>query len=1332
MKSLKLHVGCASIRLPGYLNIDCRKTDATDYVCPASAISAVSVGTVDEIYSRHMLEHLDFNEAKLTLLHWYDLLAPNAFINIIVPDIKFHAKQVLGLANSHFDDQMEHAYAGFWGWCDEFRGGSNEDAHRWGYTEESLQKLLLGLGFVNVKRCLSGIDTEPWHLNFLAYKPAVDYKYNDNHVSVVIPAYKSDYFELTLDSVFNQNYNSLDVIINDDSSSDDIFNIVERKRLSADFPIRYFKNERRLGEVISTVRGIRLAKGKYIKFLHDDDILEPDCIAELVSAIEGAPNIALASSRRCRVDEQANLLPDIMATCFPFSESVVIDGKQLVSFLADHTINFIGEPSCVLARRIDLLKIADQLMSLNGKLIHWVGDLALYAKILQRGNLAFVAKTLTKFRVSTQQFSQIGRDQPGVGEQGHADFRQAIRDLGWYVEQGSNHLVDVAALVGIGSAKFRPLNILENLRECFLNTTHEASVEKWMLSRCLTPVQNLIIEQYISKLNRSVSLAVLVLESTLPSAVTPLAIESLNKVRFKPNIVIKKISTGTLPAPEKINSLLEELETDWFVIVNASDEFTASGLLIAQLELGQSTHARAVYFDEIYRDSQGKLGAALRPAFNLDYLLSFPTAMTKHWLLNRQSVLDIGGFAADLPDAIEFDLLLRLVNESGGNDFIHIAEPLLITAAPVLVNVEDERQAIVRHLQARGYPKANIQAPQSGRYHVQYEHENTPVVSVILLAADHLASLQRCVEGLLANTDYQNFEILLLESQPQATDVHDWLQLLEGMGETKLRVISQQKKHSSAFLLNIAAKQAIGDYLLLLSPNTAVLDKDWLSNLLNHAQRGEVGAVGAKLLTPDGKIAQAIQVLGLQGPLGNPFVGERFDEPGYMQRLQVDQNVSSLSSDCLIIPRELYLQAGGLDEAFPDVYMVTDLCLKLREAGYFLVWTPSAQLMLDQLSIAQSVDSQEDCMYEKWLPQLARDPAYNSNFSLAMPGGFKLADSQISWRPLKSVKSVPVALVHPADLSGCGHYRVIQPILAMKEAGLSDGVISTGLMHVTDLERYNPDTIILQRQIGDERLRAMRRMQSFSRAFKVYELDDYLPNLPLKSVHRAAMPKDILKSLRQGLSFVDRFVVSTEPLAEALLGFHREVVVVENCLPVHWWQDLQTQRRQGKKPRVGWAGGASHTGDLELIADIVRDLADEVEWVFFGMCPPAIRPYVHEFYEGVSIEQYPAQLAALNLDLGLAPLEINLFNECKSNLRQLEYGACGIPVICTDIRPFQSGLPVTLVRNRYKEWVDAIRAHINDLDATEKLGNELQARVHADWMLEGDNLRRWHDAWFHS
>ena len=233
----------------------------------------------------------------------------------------------------------------------------------------------------------------------------------------------------------------------------------------------------------------------------------------------------------------------------------------------------------------------------------------------------------------------------------------------------------------------------------------------------------------------------------------------------------------------------------------------------------------------------------------------------------------------------------------------------------------------------------------------------------------------------------------------------------------------------------------------------------------------------------------------------------------------------------------------------------------------------------------------------------------------------------------------------------------------------------------------------------------------------------------MKGLHREHMPKDILKSLRRGLGFVDRFVVSTQPLAEAFAGLHDDIRVVENRLPVGWWGGLHGARRQGRKPRVGWAGGASHTGDLELVLDVVRELAEEVEWVFFGMCPEKLQPYVKEIHAGVDIDRYPAALAALNLDLAIAPVEQNLFNECKSNLRLLEYGACGFPVVCSDLVCYQGDLPVTRVKNRFRDWVDAIRMHIHDLDAAALAGDELRRQVMKHWMLDGDNLAQWRAAW---
>ncbi|KTT43760.1 O-antigen biosynthesis protein, partial [Pseudomonas oryzihabitans] len=280
-----------------------------------------------------------------------------------------------------------------------------------------------------------------------------------------------------------------------------------------------------------------------------------------------------------------------------------------------------------------------------------------------------------------------------------------------------------------------------------------------------------------------------------------------------------------------------------------------------------------------------------------------------------------------------------------------------------------------------------------------------------------------------------------------------------------------------------------------------------------------------------------------------------------------------------------------------------------------------------------------------------------------------------------------------------------------------------------ELERFEVQSLVLQRQFTDDQRENLRRLRRLAQPFMVFELDDYFPNLPLKSVYRSSIPKDVLKAMRQAIASCDRLVVSTPALGAALAGMSDDIRVVPNFLPTSWWGQCRSQRRRSRKPRVGWGGGISHTGDLELIVDVVEALSDEVDWVFFGMCPDRLRPFVHEFHAGVPIERYPAKLASLDLDLAIAPLEDNLFNRCKTNLRLLEYGACGFPVICSDIEPFRGDLPVTRVRNRFKDWCDAIRSHLADLDATARHGDLLREQVLGQWMLEGRNLESWRAAW---
>ncbi|MDF3933837.1 glycosyltransferase [Pseudomonas citronellolis] len=1149
-------------------------------------------------------------------------------------------------------------------------------------------------------------------------------------VSVVIPAYRPDFLAEALDSVLLQSHRPLELVVSDDCRGDGVRAVVEAFRERADFPVVYTHNPEPLLERYNTLAGVRLASGDFIKLLHDDDRLAPACVESLLGALLGEDNVALASSRRRRIDEEGAPLPDTPETAFPFVQDMLVDGRDLTAYFAEHLVNFVGEPSAVLCRRADLLALGEELMCLAGQRIEWVGDLALYTQLLRNGNLALLAEPLTDYRVSRAQASGLAAERQAEVRGHHQRFQQALRELGWDRAEVARHHVRVAPITRLKARVFKPCDLPRALKAAF----HQGgfSLAAWLDARQPSAVQRRLIDERLAQHGGGPLVEILLLDRQADAEAVRRSLQSLAERNLYRRHVVRVLPLAGEAPVRAVNAALATSGADWLLLADAGVEFSASGLLVAALDLlAAPAECLAVYADEAVRVDDGELGTALRPDVNLDLLLSFPGAMSRHWLFRREGLRATGGFDEASGEAFEFDYQLRLVEERGLGAFGHIGEPLLLAEQPALLDDPAQRRAIQRHLAARGYTQAQVLSRFPGRYEIDYGHAEVPGVSVMILVEGELAALQRCLQTLMEQTAYPNYEVLLLLADQPDAATEAWLRGIDGLQQARLRVLRQFAGASRHAVRNQAAELALGDFLLWLDAGAAILQRDWLQQLLNHGLRAEVGAVGAKLLAADGKVYQGGLQLGLAGSVAGAFEGAPLDSAGYMSRLLLDQNHAAIGGECLLLRKALFLEAGGfeLDPALAR-WAAVDLGLRLHQAGYLNVWTPRAQLMLDAPAQVAPSAVEEDALYRRWLPLLARDPSSNAGFAVSVRQGFALDDPLLIWRPLQPWSGVPNMLAHPGDLFGCGHYRVIQPFNALRAEGLLDGSLSLGLLDVPSLERFQPDVILLQRQLGDERLESMRRYKAFSAAFKVYELDDYLPGVPLKSVHRKQLdPSEMMRYLRRGLSFVDRFVVSTEPLAESLAHLHADVRVMRNSLDPAWWDGLSGQRRTSAKPRVGWAGGSSHTGDLELIADVVKELAGEVEWVFFGMCPEKLRPYVHEFHRGIPIARYPAALAALNLDLALAPVENNLFNECKSNLRLLEYGACGFPVVASDVRCYQGELPATLVKNRFRDWVDAIRMHLADLDASARLGDELQAAVRRDYMLRGDNLQRWRQAW---
>lgn len=772
-----------------------------------------------------------------------------------------------------------------------------------------------------------------------------------------------------------------------------------------------------------------------------------------------------------------------------------------------------------------------------------------------------------------------------------------------------------------------------------------------------------------------------------------------------------------------VNSVLQSSSCDWMMLVDAGEEFTAGGLLMAALELQQApAECLALYGDETIRLPQGGIDTALRPDLNLDLLLAFPGALSRHWLYRRESVLADNGFDGSCGAAFELQYQLRLVTARGLHCVGHLSEPLLIANELPMRPCIQEKSVIEAHLRSRGYMQAQAialdRAP--GCYRIDYAHERQASVSVLIYLQGPLLQLQRCLESVLAQTTHGDYEIVLIDPGNDDPAHMQWLDMIEVSGGDRFEVMRFMPGQPRAAMCNAAALDARGEFLAWLDADSAVLDGDWLQVLLNHAQRPEVGAVGCMLLNGDGLVRQAGLVLGLGGTVGRAFEGRRPQDGGYMGRLGLEQNCSAVGRECLVVRRSSFLEVGGFEaDTLLAEWVDADLCLKLQRSGYLNVWTPHARVLVDRPASRPATPEEEDALYARWLPQLAHDPAYNSNFSLRPAEGFVIQANELSRRPLQG--RVPTVLACTSDAVNA-QVRLLEPLQALRKAGKFDGAIVTSLLSPVEVERFAPSSVILHRPVDEPGMLALRRLRAFSQAFKIYDLQQ--PFLPAITGDYGA--RELLQRVAGGIMQADRVLVAGAHLAELLQGAHDDVRVLEPLLPASWGR-VQGARRAGARPRLGWL----EDKDVQLLAEVVPLLAGEVDWIVMGDCPPALLPLVKEVHPRVGYEHLADGLAALNLDIALVPMMDTLANACSGDIRVLQHAACGHAVICSRVPGFAGSevLPLSRVENSTQDWIRAIRLHLSDLDASAALGDALQAAVRADWLLEGQSLERWRQAW---
>ncbi len=429
------------------------------------------------------------------------------------------------------------------------------------------------------------------------------------------------------------------------------------------------------------------------------------------------------------------------------------------------------------------------------------------------------------------------------------------------------------------------------------------------------------------------------------------------------------------------------------------DDLLAPQALYRMAEAIVKEEADFLYSDEDKVDAEGTkhYQPHFKPDFNLDLLRS--NNYITHLLVVKRSLAEAAGpFREEMNGAQDYDFIFRCAEKA--ERIVHIPEVLYhwrtheaSTADNPMSKqyaYEAGKRAIEEHLQRVGCPGEVELLPDFGFYRVHYPVQGQPLVSVIIPNKDAAEELAACLDALLANT-YENIEVLVVENNSTTQEIFEYYRELAD--NPRIRLLRWKQGFNYSAINNYAARAARGEYLLFLNNDVrGTITKDWLSEMLGVCQRPEVGAVGAKLYYPDNTVQHAGIVIGIGGVAGAMFVGLPKWRSGYLHKANLMQDLSACTAACLLVKREAFRKVGGFEERLSIAFNDVDLCLRLREADYLVVYDPYAELYHDESKTRGPEDTPEkvrrfqseiDYMRVRWKQILKNgDPMYNKNLSL--------------------------------------------------------------------------------------------------------------------------------------------------------------------------------------------------------------------------------------------------------------------------------------------------------------------------------------------------------------
>ncbi|MGR5793034.1 glycosyltransferase family 2 protein [Escherichia coli] len=449
------------------------------------------------------------------------------------------------------------------------------------------------------------------------------------------------------------------------------------------------------------------------------------------------------------------------------------------------------------------------------------------------------------------------------------------------------------------------------------------------------------------------------------------------------------------------NSALEIAKGDFVALLDHDDVLPEHAMLFMAQAICEQPHTQILYSDE---DKINARGERFDPHFKSDWNpdLFFSQNYVSHLGVYRRSLLQqIGGFRLGVEGSQDQDLLLRCLPHVAAEQIVHIPRVLYhwrtIEGSTALASGEKSytMEAGIKALRdyfSKQQPEVTVEAGLvPNTYRVRYPiSEPAPLVSLLIPTRDRRALTETAVRSIIDRSTYTHFEILILDNGSVEQETLDFFAQIQ-QEDSRVRVLRYDHPFNYSAINNFGVRHAKGAIIGLVNNDVEVINPDWLTEMVSHCMRPEIGCVGAKLYYSNDTLQHGGVILGIGGVAGHSHKQYPRHHPGYFSRLLLTQTLSAVTAACLLIRKNIYEEVAGLDEenlhvAFNDV----DFCLKVREAGYRNLWTPYAELYHYESISRGAEDSPEkiarfarevNFMKSKWGKHLELDPFYSPNLS---------------------------------------------------------------------------------------------------------------------------------------------------------------------------------------------------------------------------------------------------------------------------------------------------------------------------------------------------------------